>query len=203
MIELPIIVDLTVNRNEVVFDFDLENTNPEIEFTSSNVINIELPTYDGDYVVDASPDNPVILETNGKAMAGNVTVNQLPTQQIQQPILNVNYDTGVISAYSDYRVGYNKLNMITNVNIPLNTLSGRTITPRFFEQTIMTRGQLATGTIKVAAVPRYDGVVEFTPSEQSQTIEISGKMAAADIVINPIPSNYGRIEWNGSFLAVI
>lgn len=48
----------------------------------------------------------------------------------------------------------------------------------------------------------YEGVYEFTPTDQSQTIPIAGKTPAQDIIINPIPSNYGLITWNGSTLTV-
>lgn len=48
----------------------------------------------------------------------------------------------------------------------------------------------------------YDGEYEFTPTEETQTVNIENKMAVQDITINPIPSNYGRITWNGSTITV-
>ena len=48
----------------------------------------------------------------------------------------------------------------------------------------------------------YDGEYEFTPTEETQTVSIANKLAVQDITINPIPSNYGRITWNGSVLTV-
>ena len=48
----------------------------------------------------------------------------------------------------------------------------------------------------------YTGEYEFTPTNEEQTIPIYGKTATRDIVINPIPSNYGKITWNGSTLTV-
>lgn len=201
MIELPIIVDLTVNRNEVVFDFDLENTNPEIEFTSSNVINLEYPTYDGEYTVNAGYE-PVVLPTTNKTLTQDVTVNRLQENDLYIHDVEIS-DTGLLRSTAAVSPGYNDATLFSSFRQQLQTVEGQTVTPTFYEQTIAVRREFVTGTIKVAAVPRYDGVLEFTPSEQSQTIEISGKMAAADIVVNPIPSNYGRIEWNGSFLAVI
>lgn len=48
----------------------------------------------------------------------------------------------------------------------------------------------------------YTGEYEFTPTDEEQTIPIYGKTATRDIVINPIPSNYGKITWNGSTLTV-
>lgn len=51
-------------------------------------------------------------------------------------------------------------------------------------------------------VETYDGEYEFTPNEDTQTVSIENKMAVQDITINPIPSNYGRITWNGSTITV-
>lgn len=51
-------------------------------------------------------------------------------------------------------------------------------------------------------VDYYDGPYEVTPTQQEQTISIQGKMATDDITINPIPSNYGRISWDGRRLTV-
>ena len=48
----------------------------------------------------------------------------------------------------------------------------------------------------------YSGPYEVTPSEETQTLETSLKTAMRDIIINPIPTNYGRVTWNGSVLTV-
>lgn len=56
--------------------------------------------------------------------------------------------------------------------------------------------------VYLSDVPSYTGAYEFTPSENTQTINIANHKAVADITINPIPSNYGRIEWNGTTLMV-
>lgn len=55
---------------------------------------------------------------------------------------------------------------------------------------------------KVVSVPVYSGETEFTPSDEEQVIRIGGYRATQDITINPIPSNYGKIEWNGAYLTV-
>ena len=49
-------------------------------------------------------------------------------------------------------------------------------------------------------VPTYDGPYELTPTDDVQIIPIEEKKATQDIVINPIPSNYGKIGWNGAYL---
>ena len=50
--------------------------------------------------------------------------------------------------------------------------------------------------------PTYQGPYTFTPSAEEQTIEISRMVARQDITIGAIPSNYGRITWDGSTLTV-
>lgn len=203
MIELPIIVDLTVNRNEVVFDFDLENTNPEIEFTTENVINIDFPVYDGEYVVDASMDNAVVLETAGKLLAENVTVNKLKEQTVTAHNISVNQNRGSVTSTVTMSAGYSPEAFTVMKSYQLPTLGATEFTPATQPILAVRHGTYVTGDISIAAVPTYDGETVFTPTEQTQTVQISNKMSASNITINPIPSNYGRIEWNGSYLAVI
>ena len=56
--------------------------------------------------------------------------------------------------------------------------------------------------VRERGVETYDGAYEFTPTDEPQTIAIENKRATSNITINPIPSNYGKITWNGSFLTV-
>ena len=48
----------------------------------------------------------------------------------------------------------------------------------------------------------YEGDYAATPSEEAQTIPTESKLMARDFVIQPIPSNYGRIAWDGTTLTV-
>ena len=48
----------------------------------------------------------------------------------------------------------------------------------------------------------YTGAYEVTPSEATQTLATLGKRMTDNVTINPIPSNYGRIEYNGAVLTV-
>lgn len=57
--------------------------------------------------------------------------------------------------------------------------------------------------IKVGSVASdYQGPTEVTPTEQRQVLSTSGKTLGTNIVVNPIPSNYGRIAWDGRALKV-
>lgn len=51
-------------------------------------------------------------------------------------------------------------------------------------------------------IPLYKGETVFTPSSSVQVIPIAGMRFDSDFTINPIPSNYGRIAWDGSTLTV-
>lgn len=48
----------------------------------------------------------------------------------------------------------------------------------------------------------YSGSYEATPSDEAQVIPLAGLTMADDLTINPIPSNYGRIAWDGSKITV-
>ena len=48
----------------------------------------------------------------------------------------------------------------------------------------------------------YSGSYEVTPSGETQILETDQLYMQGDITINPIPSNYGRITYNGSEITV-
>ena len=50
--------------------------------------------------------------------------------------------------------------------------------------------------------PHYHGQTEFVPTQAYQTVHTAGLVVDTDIVIDPIPSNYGKITWNGIALTV-
>lgn len=85
-----------------------------------------------------------------------------------------------------------KLTQISQGTIRISSVTGGTIHP----------AQIAIAHVDFPSEP-YEGAYEFTPSGVAQTIAISGKISEHDITINPIPSNYGRIDWNGSTLQII
>lgn len=54
-------------------------------------------------------------------------------------------------------------------------------------------------------VPQYDeyeGETVVTPTEETQTLLTADLIVPANITINPIPSNYGRITWDGTKIVV-
>ena len=56
--------------------------------------------------------------------------------------------------------------------------------------------------VNTVAGEHYTGETDFTPSAEAQTIRTAGLIMDSDIIVEPIPSNYGLITWNGSFIRV-
>ena len=50
--------------------------------------------------------------------------------------------------------------------------------------------------------PDYEGEYTITPSAEAQTLPSTDTVTHRDIVINPIPSNYGRITYDGTVITV-
>ena len=54
----------------------------------------------------------------------------------------------------------------------------------------------------VSPYPEYTGPTSVTPSDAAQTLLTQDTVLREDIVVEAIPSNYGRITWNGSALTI-
>ena len=48
----------------------------------------------------------------------------------------------------------------------------------------------------------YAGPYTVTPTQSTQVLNTQNLRATQNITVNPIPSNYGLIEWNGSYMTV-
>ena len=48
----------------------------------------------------------------------------------------------------------------------------------------------------------YTGEYDVTPSSETQTLDTTGKRMTRPVTVNPIPSDWGHITWNGSYLTV-
>lgn len=48
----------------------------------------------------------------------------------------------------------------------------------------------------------YTGATEVTPTEATQTLYTNGKTMLSNVTVLPIPTNYGRITYNGSKLLI-
>ena len=56
--------------------------------------------------------------------------------------------------------------------------------------------------VVASLTPHYEGSTEITPGDNAQVLATAGMIVDEDIIVDPIPSNYGHIDWNGSFLLV-
>lgn len=86
----------------------------------------------------------------------------------------------------------------------METLNGR-LSPVLTLTGRLAANQTLSGNLTLPSVvgtEYYYGEYDFTPGEETQEIEISGLTALHNITIEPVPSNYGRIDWNGSRIKV-
>ena len=51
-------------------------------------------------------------------------------------------------------------------------------------------------------LPIYTGNTEIIPSDETQILQTESTTVLQNIIINAIPSNYGKITWNGATLTV-
>lgn len=57
-------------------------------------------------------------------------------------------------------------------------------------------------TVPLSLSASYSGPYEITPGDETIVMETQGKSMNHDVTINAIPSNYGRIAWDGRSLTV-
>ena len=50
--------------------------------------------------------------------------------------------------------------------------------------------------------PTYEGDYDVTPGDAPVVLETGGKLMTGNVTVAAIPSNYGRITWDGSRLTV-
>lgn len=50
--------------------------------------------------------------------------------------------------------------------------------------------------------PEYRDTYVVTPTEETQVLKTKARTMRDDVIIRPIPSNYGRITWDGKTLTV-
>lgn len=52
-------------------------------------------------------------------------------------------------------------------------------------------------------VPDYRGRTDIVPTEQRQVLVTEGKRVLTNVIVEPIPSNYGRVIYNGSTIRIV
>lgn len=48
----------------------------------------------------------------------------------------------------------------------------------------------------------YLGPTSFIPTEERQIAHTAGQLIEQDIIVEPIPSNYGKITWDGRRITI-
>lgn len=155
MTELPIVVNMTVDASRTEYDLTAESNLEEIELLNDTVIETggsHVPVYEGPYTVDAGL-NAVTLDTDGKRMTQDVTVNALTENQVTGNSLTINTSTGKVSSLVSISRGYSPSLFGVSKTLQLSTQAGTTITPSTSEQVAVARGKYTTGVVKVRAIP--------------------------------------------------
>lgn len=49
---------------------------------------------------------------------------------------------------------------------------------------------------------KYNGEYIIIPSEYEQTVDTEDRYFTANIIVKPIPSNWGKISWDGSVMTI-
>ncbi|MBR4623369.1 MAG: hypothetical protein IKO45_02275 [Clostridia bacterium] len=55
---------------------------------------------------------------------------------------------------------------------------------------------------RVTSFDVYTGATDITPTQEVQVLQTKDKGLQVNITIQPIPSNYGRISYNGRYMTV-
>ena len=55
----------------------------------------------------------------------------------------------------------------------------------------------------ILPVDEYTGDYEITPTTSVQILLTQDKITTQNITVNPIPSSYGLVTWNGSYLTIL
>lgn len=78
---------MTLEVSPLLIDMDIgDDSDVSMEFSDAILVRDEpIETYTGDYVVIPLADEAVVLDTNGKMMTDDVTVQQVPYFETTNP----------------------------------------------------------------------------------------------------------------------
>ena len=154
MTELPIVVNMTVDASRTEYNLTAESNLEEIELLNDTVIETggsHVPVYEGPYTVDAGL-SAVTLDTDGKRLTQDVTVNALQENDITGNSLTINTSTGKVSSLVSISRGYSPSVFGVANSLQLSTQARATITPTASEQTAVARNKYTLGVVKVRAI---------------------------------------------------
>lgn len=204
MIQLPLTVNLTVKESQEVYSLTVESNSSSLNMeVLTPVVSSTIEDYAGPYTATATTDGAVILSTEGKRCTDNITVSQLRKQTPQNPNISVDSSTGTINTSVSFQTGYNDSFVVKTKSYPMPAQAAHTYAAGTKEKTILVKGTYLTGDIKLSAIPTYSGPTEITPTEADQIVEVKDLLPTDNITVKRVPNNYGRIEWNGSYITII
>lgn len=56
--------------------------------------------------------------------------------------------------------------------------------------------------LPVETTEAYTGETEVTPADEEQILNTAGLMLPENIIVKPIPHNYGKVSYNGSYIFI-
>lgn len=79
---------------------------------------------------------------------------------------------------------------------------GTVVVPMTAAESAFAVGMSVDAAIEAVEAPAYAGPYTVTPAQETQTLATARRYMTGNVVVNPIPSNYGKITWNGAYLTV-
>lgn len=188
---------------------------------------VERPAYDGPYSVTPT-ESAQTLSTNGKRMTDNVSVGAIPSDYVGSAVPRkasadltasgptVTAPAGYYAEEASKAVSSGSastpntqipvrvdISLAANGRITATASGSQSVTPNVVEGYV-DRG--TAGTVSVDALNRFQlptqAAKTVTPTESEQTVVVAGKFTTGAIKVSPIPSNYGKITYNGSIITV-
>lgn len=86
--------------------------------------------------------------------------------------------------------------------VPIDVVADEAISIGFEEVSLEYDVGLETAIQVIEPSDPYLGPYEVTPTQETQYLDTQFLTMTDNVKINPIPSNYGLITWNGSYLTV-
>lgn len=188
MTELPIVVNMTVDASPTDYDLKAETNQQALSLSNDIVIDTSgqaLPLYEGPYTVNAGLA-AVTLDTDGKRMTQDVTVNALTDNSVSMTDFTVAANSGIAAITSTVTRGYSPTAKSTTTTVQLPTQARATITPSTSEQIAVAKGKYTTGVVKVAAL------TENTLSDISLAVNSSNGEVTASVSLSAGYNEVGK-----------
>ena len=182
----------------------------------------DLDPYTGEYTVTPSSEVQT-LQTRGLRMTDDVTVNPIPDIRTSDDLTAngaiVTAPAGYYASDASKAIPDATLKSLgVACGVPTISVDGgglitatATSSPNVNAQLTEDGGYVAPytnvrlkafGGLTATEQLSTQGAATITPSTSSQIAVAAGKYTTGDIIVNPIPSDYGRITWDGSVLTV-